>query len=56
MSVTAGVNGGQRPGCPLFAAPAFYISDLGLAADGAGEAYQVAAYGFGGASTINCSR
>jgi type IV pilus assembly protein PilX len=27
--------------------PAFYISDLGLAADGAGEAYQVAAYGFG---------
>jgi type IV pilus assembly protein PilX len=27
--------------------PAFYISDLGLAADGAGEAYQVAAYGYG---------
>ncbi len=31
--------------------PAFYIADLGLAADGAGEAYQVAAYGVGGSPT-----
>ena len=36
--------------------PAFFISDLGLAADGAGEAYQVAAYGFGASTNINCSR
>jgi type IV pilus assembly protein PilX len=28
--------------------PAFFISDLGLAADGAGEAYQIDAYGYGG--------
>jgi type IV pilus assembly protein PilX len=48
MSVTAGVPGAN--GDIAYAkVPAFYISDLGLAADGAGEAYQVAAYGFGGA-------
>ena len=33
-----------------FAAPAFYIADLGIAADGAGEAYQVAAYAYGTAA------
>jgi type IV pilus assembly protein PilX len=49
MSVTAGVPGAN--GDIAYAkVPAFYISDLGLAADGAGEAYQVAAYGFGGAT------
>jgi type IV pilus assembly protein PilX len=46
MSVTAGTPG--LNGDVVYAqVPAFYISDLGLAADGAGEAYQVAAYGFG---------
>ena len=46
MSVTAGTPGAN--GDVAYAqVPAFYISDLGLAADGAGEAYQVAAYGFG---------
>ncbi len=39
----AGPNG--DPG--YFAAPAFYISDRGGAADGAGEAYQIDAYGYG---------
>jgi type IV pilus assembly protein PilX len=51
MSVTAGTPGAN--GDVVYAqVPAFYISDLGLAADGAGEAYQVAAYGFG-ASTAS---
>ena len=50
MSVTAGVNGPN--GDPPYAAtPAFYISDVGVAADGAGEAYQIDAYGYGGAAT-----
>ena len=49
MSVTAGTAGAN--GDIAYAkVPAFYISDLGLSADGAGEAYQVAAYGFGGAT------
>jgi type IV pilus assembly protein PilX len=34
-----------------FDTPAFYIADLGVAADGAGEAYQIDAYGYGGAAT-----
>ncbi|HEY2807328.1 MAG TPA: PilX N-terminal domain-containing pilus assembly protein [Steroidobacteraceae bacterium] len=51
MSVTAGTPGAN--GDVVYAqVPAFYISDLGLAADGAGEAFQVAAYGFG-ASTAS---
>ena len=36
---------------PYFAQPGFYIADLGIGADGAGEAYQIDAYGYGGAST-----
>jgi type IV pilus assembly protein PilX len=49
MSVTAGTPGAN--GDIAYAqVPAFYIADLGVAADGAGEAYQVAAYGFGGAT------
>jgi type IV pilus assembly protein PilX len=49
MSVTAGTPGAN--GDIAYAqVPAFYISDLGVSADGAGEAYQVAAYGFGGAT------
>jgi type IV pilus assembly protein PilX len=41
----AGTNGDP----PYFAAPAFYIADRGVAGDGAGEAYQVDAYGYGSA-------
>jgi type IV pilus assembly protein PilX len=49
MSVTAGTNGAN--GDPPYAAvPGFYIADLGAAADGKGEAYQIDAYGFGGAT------
>ncbi len=50
MSVTPGVNG-PNGDPPYFATPGFYIVDLGLAADGQGEAYQIDAYGYGGAST-----
>jgi type IV pilus assembly protein PilX len=42
----AGTNGDP----PYFAAPGFYISDRGVAGDGAGEAYQVDAYGYGSAA------
>lgn len=42
----AGTNGDP----PYFAAPAFYIADRGVAGDGAGEAYQVDAYGYGSAA------
>jgi len=46
MSVTAGVNGAN--GDPPYAVtPAFYITDLGPAGDGQGEAYQIDAYGSG---------
>ena len=46
---TMGVAGvGGANGDPsYFAAPAFYIADLGVAGDGAGEAYQIDAYGYG---------
>ncbi|MBS0377027.1 MAG: hypothetical protein JSS29_00965 [Proteobacteria bacterium] len=33
---------------PYFAYPGFWIYDAGIAADGAGEAYQIDAYGYGG--------
>ncbi len=49
MSVTAGTPG-TNGDIAYAKVPAFYIADLGLAADGAGEAYQVAAYGYGGAT------
>jgi type IV pilus assembly protein PilX len=35
---------------PYFATPAFWITDLGVAADAAGEAYQIDAYGYGSAA------
>jgi type IV pilus assembly protein PilX len=35
---------------PYFNTPGFYITDIGVAADGAGEAYQVDAYGYGAAA------
>lgn len=34
-----------------FDTPAFYITDLGVAADAAGEAYQIDAYGYGSAAS-----
>ncbi len=49
-TMTAGQTGSSGDP-PYFAPPGFYIADLGLAADGAGEAYQIDAYGFGGAQT-----
>lgn len=52
MSTTPGVSGGpngQDP--PYFAAPGFYITDVGPANDGVGEAYQIDAYGYAGSST-----
>ncbi|HTT43986.1 MAG TPA: PilX N-terminal domain-containing pilus assembly protein [Steroidobacteraceae bacterium] len=36
---------------PYFATPAFWIADRGVAADGAGEAYQIDAYGYGSAAS-----
>jgi type IV pilus assembly protein PilX len=36
---------------PYFATPMYWITDLGGAADAAGEAYQVDAYGYGSASS-----
>jgi type IV pilus assembly protein PilX len=36
---------------PYFATPAFWIADRGVAADAAGEAYQIDAYGYGSAAS-----
>jgi type IV pilus assembly protein PilX len=36
---------------PYFASPAFYITDVGRAADANGEAYQIDAYGYGSAAS-----
>jgi type IV pilus assembly protein PilX len=48
-TMAVGVAGpNSDPG--YFAAPGFYISDRGVAGDGAGEAYQVDAYGYGSAA------
>jgi type IV pilus assembly protein PilX len=33
-----------------FGTPTFYISDMGVSADGTGEIYQIDAYGYGGSS------
>ena len=46
MSVTAGVPG-QSGDPPYALTPGFYVSDLGPAGDGQGEAYQIDAYGTG---------
>jgi type IV pilus assembly protein PilX len=35
---------------PYFATPAFWITDIGRAADNQGEAYQIDAYGYGSAA------
>jgi type IV pilus assembly protein PilX len=49
---TMGVSGvaGPNGDPPYFGAPAFYVTDLGGAGDGAGEAYQIDAYGYGSTS------
>jgi len=45
------LNQNSTTGNPnYFATPAFYIADLGVAADSAGEVYQVAAYAYGSAA------
>lgn len=49
MSVTPGVNG-TNGDPPYAAAPGYYISDLGVAADVQGEVYQIDAYGYGGSA------
>ena len=44
-------NQARLPAIPnYFAIPAFYIADRGLAADAAGEVYQIAAYAYGSAA------
>ena len=40
-----------NPNPPYFATPAFWITDKGGSADGAGEAYQIDAYGYGSAAS-----
>jgi type IV pilus assembly protein PilX len=47
MSITPGLNVANPP---YFDTPAFYIADLGPAADNTGEAYQIDAYGYGGSA------
>jgi type IV pilus assembly protein PilX len=44
-----GVNSGNNDP-PYAATPGFFIADAGVAADGQGEAYQIDAYGYGGAA------
>ena len=48
-STYTATTGNSNP--PYYASPAFYIADLGVAADAQGEAYQIDAYGYGSAST-----
>ncbi len=46
-----GLGAGLSNGNPLyFSAPVFYIADVGVAADGQGEAYLIDAVGYGGAA------
>lgn len=50
MSVTPGVNGAN--GDPPYAGiPSFYIADVGLAADGVSQTYQIDAFGYGGTTS-----
>ena len=50
MSITPGVNG-QSGDPPYALPPGYYITDLGPAGDGQGEAYQIDAYGVGSTPT-----
>src|SRR5215469_5794457 len=47
--MTIGV-GGSSNNPDYYARPTFYIADLGKAADGQGEAYQIDAFGYGGSA------
>ena len=49
MTVSAG-GGYTNNGPDYFATPVFYIADVGVAADGQGEAYQIDAVGYGGSA------
>jgi type IV pilus assembly protein PilX len=45
------IGAGGTSANPLyFSVPAFYIADVGIAADGQGEAYQIDAVGYGGSA------
>jgi type IV pilus assembly protein PilX len=45
------IGAGGTTNNPLyFSAPSFYIADVGVAADGQGEAYQIDAVGYGGSA------
>src|SRR5580658_1416691 len=44
------LNGVTTNTADFYAAPVFYIADVGSAADGQGEAYQIDAYGYGGSA------
>ena len=46
MSTTGGTSGNPS----YFDKPVFYIADVGVAADGQGEAYQIDAVGYGGSA------
>jgi type IV pilus assembly protein PilX len=50
MSVTPGVLGSNNDP-PYAATPGFFVADVGIAADGQGEAYQIDAYGYGGSTS-----
>jgi hypothetical protein len=47
MTIGAGYTNGDAL---YFSSPAFYIADVGIAADGQGEAYQIDAVGYGGSA------
>jgi type IV pilus assembly protein PilX len=52
-SATTGIAmnvGGSSNNSGFYAPPVFYIADIGVAADGLGEAYQIDAYGYGGSA------
>jgi type IV pilus assembly protein PilX len=49
MTVSAG-GGYTNNSADYFATPVFYIADVGVAADGQGEAYQIDAVGYGGSA------
>lgn len=51
MSTTPNGQSGSSGDPAYFAPPGFYIADVGAANDGAGEAYQISAYGYGGSQT-----
>ena len=51
LLVGAGTPPTDNTNPPYFATPAFWITDLGIAADARGEAYMIDAYGYGSAAS-----